>query len=163
MLFRSPALDALSMPVEEFFDTPFMDRLSPEERTAVEQSVYDYWDFYLEQRNLISVYVDGAVLLMDTLPQVKDQRTMVPIRAVAEALGADVEWMEGSNQVIMTRAGKTVVMALDSTIAMVDGKPVKMDVAPYAEENRTYIPARYVAEFFGQTVSWDQKDRKSVV
>lgn len=155
-----PALDALSMPVEEFFDTPFMDRLSPEERTAVEQSVYDYWDFYLEQRNLISVYVDGAVLLMDTLPQVKDQRTMVPIRAVAEALGADVEWMEGSNQVIMTRAGKTVVMALDSTIAMVDGKPVKMDVAPYAEENRTYIPARYVAEFFGQTVSWDQNSRQ---
>lgn len=155
-----PALDALSMPVEEFFDTPFMDRLSAVDRAAVEQSIYDYWDFYLEQRNMIAVYLDGTVLLMDTLPQVREERTMVPIRAVAEALGADVAWNGESNQVILTRAGETVVMALGSTIAMVDGKPEKMDVAPYADQNRTYIPVRYVSEFFGQTVSWDQDSRR---
>ena len=155
-----PTLDALGMPVEEFFDTPFMDRLSTADRAAVEQSIYDYWEFYLEQRNLISVYLDGAVLLMDTLPQVREQRTMVPIRAVAEALGADVEWTAQSGQITMIRAGKTVVMVLGSTIAMVDGKAVKMDVAPYADQNRTYIPVRYVSEFFGQTVSWDQEERR---
>lgn len=155
-----PALDALGMPVEKFFDTPFMDRLSTADRAAVEQSIYDYWEFYLEQRNLISVYLDGAVLLMDTLPQVREQRTMVPVRAVAEALGADVEWAAQSGQITMTRAGKTVVMVLGSTVAMVDGKPVKMDVAPYADQNRTYIPVRYVSEFFGQTVSWDQNSRR---
>lgn len=155
-----PALDALSMPVEEFFDAPFMDRLSPEDRSAVEQSIYDYWDFYLEQRNLITVYLDGNVVLMDTLPQVKDQRTMVPIRAVAEALGADVRWTAESGQVTLDRAGRTVVMALGSTVAMVDGRPVKMDVAPYADQNRTYIPVRYVAEFFGQQVAWDQQRRQ---
>lgn len=155
-----PALDALGMAVEEFFDAPFMDRLSAQDRSAVEQSIYDYWSFYLEQRNMIAVYLDGAVLLMDTLPQVKEQRTMVPIRAVAEALGADVEWNGEANRVTLTRAGKTVVMVLGSTVAMVDGKPVKMDVAPYAEQNRTYIPVRYVSEFFGQTVSWDQEERR---
>lgn len=155
-----PALDALGVTVEEFFDTPFMDRLSAPDRAAVEQSIYDYWDFYLEQRNMIAVYLDGTVLLMDTLPQVREQRTMVPIRAMAEALGADVEWNGDANQVILTRAGKTVVMAFGSTIAMVDGKPVKMDVAPYADQNRTYIPVRYVSEFFGQTVSWDQEKRR---
>lgn len=155
-----PALDALAMSVEEFFDAPFLDRVSPADRWAVEQSIYDYWNFYLEQRNLISVYVDGGVLLMDTLPRVKDQRTMVPIRAVAEALGADVKWVEESNQVVMERAGSTVVMALGSTVAMVDGAPFKMDVAPYADQNRTYLPVRYVAEFFGQKVDWDQDERR---
>lgn len=155
-----PALDALAMPLEEFFDTPFMTRLSAQDRAAVEQSIYGYWEFYLEQRSLISVYVDGGVLLMDTLPQVKEQRTMVPIRAVAEALGADVKWVEGSDQVVMTRAGRTVVMAFGSTVAMVDGAPVKMDVAPYADQNRTYIPVRYVSEFFGQKVEWEQEKRR---
>ncbi len=155
-----PAIDTLAMPLEEFFDTPFMSRLSAQDRAAVEQSVYSYWSFYLEQRNLISVYLDGGVLLMDTLPQVKEQRIMVPIRAIAEALGADVEWVPDSNQVVLTRAGSTVVMTLDSTIAMVDGKPVKMDVAPYADQNRSYIPVRYVSEFFGQTVSWNQDSRR---
>lgn len=155
-----PAVDALAMPLEEFFDTPFMDRLSTVDRAAVERSIYDYWDFYLEQRNRISVYLDGGVLLMDALPQVRDQRTMVPIRAIAEALGAEVEWVPDAGQVILKRAGSTVVMTLGSTIAMVDGRPIKMDVAPYADQNRTYIPVRYISEFFGQTVAWDQDDRR---
>ena len=155
-----PALDALAMGVEKFFDAPFLDRVSGEGRAAVEESIYGYWEFYLEQRNLISVYLDDGVLLMDTLPQVKDQRTMVPIRAVAEALGAEVKWTAESNQVTMTRAGSTVVMALGSTVAMVDGVPIKMDVAPYADQNRTYLPVRYVAEFFGQKVEWDQDERR---
>lgn len=155
-----PLLDTLGMTLEEFYDAPFLDRVTPESRALVEQSVNAYWEFYLPQKSLISVYLDGGVLLMDTLPQVRDQRTMVPVRAVAEALGADVEWRSEAGQVVLTRAGSTVVMALGSTVAMVDGQPVKMDAAPYADQNRTYIPVRYAAEFFGQRVDWDQTQRR---
>ena len=113
-------------------------------------------DFMAGMKTLVGGEITSYTEMLNEARQIAVKRMVDE----AEALGADVEWMEGSNQVIMTRAGKTVVMALDSTIAMVDGKPVKMDVAPYAEENRTYIPARYVAEFFGQTVSWDQNSRQ---
>lgn len=103
----------------------------------------------------ISIYVDGAPLRLDVSPEARNGRTMVPIRVVAETLGADVEWVAETQQIIMTRAGSTVTMTLNSTTALVDGKTVVMDVAPYATEGRTLIPARYVAEFFGQTVAWD--------
>ena len=103
----------------------------------------------------IRVFLDGKHIKMDVLPEVRNQRTMVPIRAVVEALGGSVEWNQEKQEIVMTRAGSTVVMILNNTTATVDGLPVEMDVAPYAIDGRTLIPARYVAEFFGQNVEWD--------
>lgn len=103
----------------------------------------------------ITVVVDSWKLGMDVSPKVRNQRTMVPIRAVAEAIGADVAWVQDKRQIVMTRAGSTVTMTLDSTTADIDGKAVEMDVAPFAVGGRTLIPARYVAEFFDQKVDWD--------
>jgi len=111
----------------------------------------------------IAIWLDGKSLKLDVAPEVKNERTMVPIRAVAEALGADVEWVQDKQQVVMTRAGVTVTMTLDSTAASIDDKTVEMDVAPYATNGRTLIPARYVAEFFGQKVDWDGPSRRVLI
>lgn len=155
-----PALDALGMTLDQFFDAPFMDRVTPETRAMVEQSADAYWSVYLPEKSRVTVYLDGQVLLMDTLPQVRNERTMVPVRAIAEALGADVEWVYETQQIVITRAGRTVLMTLGSNVALVDNKAVEMDAAPYADQNRTYIPVRYISEFFGQTVTWDQSQRR---
>ncbi len=85
---------------------------------------------------------------------------MVPLRAVAEALGADVSWDQSAGQVTLTRAGSIVTMTLGSATATLDGETVEMDVAPYASDGRTLIPARYVAEFFGQKVAWNGEERR---
>ncbi len=111
----------------------------------------------------ITVWLDGNELPMDVSPEVKNERTMVPIRAVAEALGADVAWDQATQGITLTRAGTTVSMTLDNTTAMVNGTSVEMDVAPYATGGRTLIPARYVAEFFGQKVDWDGNRRQVLI
>ena len=112
----------------------------------------------------IGICLDGDTYYPTDLPvQVQDGRTMVPIRDLAEKLGADVEWVQESQQIVMTRAGSTVTMTLGETTADVDGAAMEMDVAPYAVEGRTLIPARYVAEFFGQVVTWDQEKSLVVV
>lgn len=111
----------------------------------------------------ITIVLDGRSLKMDVAPMVQNERTMVPIRAVAEALGADVEWVQDTQQIVMTRAGVTVTMTLNSTTATIDGEAVEMDVAPYAVLGRTLIPARYVAEFFGQKVDWDGEKRQVLI
>ena len=111
----------------------------------------------------IAIVLDGRSLKMDVSPEVKNERTMVPIRAVAEALGADVDWVQDTQEIVMTRAGVTVTMTLNSTTAAIDGETVEMDVAPYATDGRTLIPARYVAEFFGQKVDWDGNRRQGLI
>lgn len=125
--------------------------------TAQEQEGHLAWlrQSLEEPDSGITVVVDSWPLHMDVPPKVRNQRTMVPIRAVAEAIGADVAWVQETKQIVMTRAGSTVTMTLDSTTADIDGKAVEMDVAPFAVGGRTLIPARYVAEFFDQKVDWD--------
>lgn len=155
-----PNLDAVGMTLEDFFDGPYMDRVSRETREKVEQSAAAYWEFYLPEKSRITLYVDGLLLPMDTRPQVRAERTMAPIRALAEALGAQVEWDPETWEVTLKRAGSVVSMTPGQTTAYVDGVPVEMDVAPYADQNRTYFPVRYAAEFFGQTVTWNPMERR---
>lgn len=155
-----PALDALGMELEDFFDAPGMERVSRETRERVEQSADAYWSFYLPEKSRITVYLDGVLLQMDTQPQIKNERTMAPVRALAEALGAQVEWDPETWEVTLTRAGSTVSMTPGQTTAWVDGKAVEMDVAPYADQNRTYFPIRYAAELFGQSVTWNGAQRR---
>ena len=155
-----PALDALGMTLDDFFNAPYRDRVSEADRAIVEGVVAEYQEVYDREKNRISVYLDGEPLIMDTEPQVLEERVMVPIRAISEALGADVGWNEESWEVTLTRAGSVVALTPGKTTATVDGEQMEMDVAPYADQNRTYVPARYVSEFFGQTVTWNGEDRR---
>lgn len=147
-----PALEALDMTLEDFFAGQYMNLVTPQDKEKIIANI---------QR--IELLLDEETLSLDVFPEVKNERTMVPIRAVAEALGADVEWVQDTQQIVMTRAGVTVTMALNSTTATIDGETAEMDVAPYATEGRTLIPARYVAEFFGQTVGWDGEKRQVLI
>lgn len=145
--------------LEKLTDTPIF---TAEEQETLARRVANSWANFTAPAN-ISILIDDLEVEMDVPPDVRDGRTMVPIRVVAEALGADVEWVQNTQQIIMTRAGVTVTMTLNSTTATIDGEAVEMDVAPYATEGRTLIPARYVAEFFGQKVDWDGNRRQVLI
>lgn len=113
-------------------------------------------------QSAITVQLDGAPLTFtDAVPQVKDQRTFLPFRAVFEAMGALVTYDPATNQVQATRDGTTVTMTLGSAEASVETDGVAaaltMDVAPYAENNRTYVPVRFAAQALGCVVGWDQE------
>lgn len=116
----------------------------------------------------ISVQLDGQTLTFsDAAPEARDGRTFLPVRAVFEAMGAQVSYDAASGAVTAVRDGTTVTMTLGSTEASVtmDGitTPVVMDVAPYAHDNRTYVPVRFAAQAFGCIVGWDADDRTVIL
>lgn len=122
----------------------------------------------LADESAIQVQLDGAPLTFtDAVPQVKDQRTFLPFRAVFEAMGAQVS-NEGS-VITATRDGKTLTMTLDDTAATVtEGEsvtPITMDVAPYVDSAtwRTYVPVRFAAQAFGCAVGWDQENSTAII
>lgn len=109
----------------------------------------------------INVCLNGEYLdFGSAAPTAKDGRTMVPLRAFFEKLGADIAYDQGRITVQM-EDGTTIEMHLDDTqLAYTkDGKTteITMDVVPYSEPvtGRTYIPVRYVADVLGYEVSWD--------
>lgn len=115
----------------------------------------------------IAVQLDGkALAFSDAVPQVKEERTFLPFRAVFEALGAQVS-NEGS-VITAVREGKTLTMTLGETAATVtEGDKttsIAMDVAPYVDDTtwRTYVPVRFAAQAFDCAVGWDQ-DKSTVI
>ena len=116
----------------------------------------------------IAVQLDGQNLTFtDAVPQVKDQRTFLPFRAVFEAMGAEVS-NEG-DVITAARDGKTLTMTIGSTEAtLTEGETatvITMDVAPYVDSAtwRTYVPVRFAAQAFGCAVGWDLDDQTAVI
>ena len=111
----------------------------------------------------IAVQLNGQTLAFpDAAPEAVNGRTFLPVRAVFEALGAQVSYSPSAQTVTAVRDGTTVTMALGSTAATVETDGVKtaltMDAAPYAKNNRTYVPVRFAAQALGCAVGWDQGD-----
>ena len=119
--------------------------------------------------NQVRVVVDGQPVSFPDAPAYIDAngRAQVPARFIGEALGASVSWDPATNKVSFTRAasGSNSFTAVEFTIGGMEysirvgetGLPRSraMDTQAAIEFERVYIPARYVAEALGATVSWD--------
>ena len=121
-----------------------------------------------ELRCQLSVQLNGAyVHFADTQPEKVNGRVMVPFRAIAEALGAEVDYNAGA--ITAKKNGQTLAFALGGkqlTATDSVGKTVKtvqLDTAPYKKGGRTYVPVRFFAEAFGLTVQWDQDMQTAVL
>lgn len=118
----------------------------------------------LAKENGISVCVDGKEVSFDTAPRILNDRTMVPMRSIFEALGAEVEWNGDVGTVKATRGDRTVILTIGSDTMTVDNKDVKLDVAPVLRDSRTLVPVRAISEALGVTVDWlDEIKTVSVV
>ncbi len=110
----------------------------------------------------LTVKVGGQVVdFPDQEPTIKNDRTLVPVRFVAEALGYDVDWNPDTRSVIID--GGRIVMTIDSQTATIDGKNVTLDVSPTIINERTMVPLRVVAETLDCTVDWFGTNRMILV
>ena len=113
--------------------------------------------------NTASLEVDGQLLQTDVPAFVYRSRTMVPIRFISDALGANVEWNQDALQATITTADKTIVLTIGSATALVNGQSVALyDGVPATMAvlngiSRTVVPVRFVSEQLGASVEWDQQ------
>ncbi|MDR2671453.1 MAG: copper amine oxidase N-terminal domain-containing protein [Oscillospiraceae bacterium] len=106
----------------------------------------------------IRVFLDGDEILFDVDPFIENGRTLVPVRAIAEALGCLVDWYPESDMAVITpdrRVGPTLALALGVEMAYVGDEPVALDVPPRLVGGRTFVPLRFLGESFGLGVEWD--------
>lgn len=111
----------------------------------------------------IKVYLEGSKISFDVQPQIINGRTMVPIRAIFETMGATVTWDDATKTAISTKDGTTVKMTLNSTTEYINDVAYEMDVTPVIIDGRTLAPARYVAEAFGYYVNWDAPTKSVLI
>jgi hypothetical protein len=95
----------------------------------------------------------------DVAPYLKNDRTYLPVRYVATALGvadANIMWNEAEQSVVIIKGDRVVKLVIGSSTMMINGVPFTMDVAPeIVDPGRTMLPLRWVAQALGADVQWD--------
>jgi len=111
---------------------------------------------------IITVTLNGVPIQFDQSPIIENGRTLVPLRAIFEAMGATVDW-NGSTQIItVTMKSTTITMRIGNNIMTKNGQNLTLDVPPEIVNDRTLVPVRAIAESFGAIVNWDG-DTKTVI
>jgi len=100
----------------------------------------------------VKVFVKGKGLSFDVMPRIENGRVVIPVRALAEALGAEVKYDNG--EVIIQLDDVTIRLVINSNVAIVDGATVNLDVATRVENGRTLVPLRFVSEKFKARVNY---------
>ena len=109
----------------------------------------------------VNVTVNGVMVTFDQSPIIVDGRTLVPIRAVAEQIGAEVRWNDSTQTATIIHNRVGVVLQIGNIIMTVRNldsgveRQVKLDVPPQVYNSRTLLPIRAIMEEFGCKVGWD--------
>ena len=105
----------------------------------------------------ISVF--GREIKNDVAPKIVNDRTMLPIRIVAESLGGTVTWNGELQRVTIQKGADVILITIGADTAYVNGTAVKLDAAAFVENGRTYLPLRFVSETLGAQVAWKEAEK----
>ncbi|MFZ5946291.1 MAG: copper amine oxidase N-terminal domain-containing protein [Bacillota bacterium] len=128
---------------------------------ATEEESEDVVEEYQPAKGVFKV--KGQHPVFDVPPVIKAGRTLIPVRAIMNGLGAEVSWDAETQKVIVTRDGKTIEIFLGSQEVLVDGVAVTIDVPASMIANRVFVPIRFISEALGDPVVYDPKTGDVIV
>lgn len=105
------------------------------------------------------VRINGKSVSFDVCPEIIDGRTMVPMRAIFEAMGASVTWDDYTKSVYASKSGTDIKLSVGMCEMYKNGALLWLDCAPLIKAGRTMVPVRAIAEAFGCNVSWDDANK----
>ena len=112
----------------------------------------------------ITVKIDGVeVVFPDQKPILHKDRTMVPLRAIFEALGADVAWDNDTNTVMARKGDVYIIVQIDNTKLIRNNDSIELDVPAMLLNDRTLVPVRAISEAFGCKVDWVDETLEVVI
>ncbi len=107
----------------------------------------------------INVYLNGSQLSFDQPPYEAGGTTLVPMRVIFEALGAEVNYDAANKKITAVKGGDTVELILGQKTAQINGAAKELNAAAAAKNGSTMVPLRFVSEALQATVNWDSATR----
>lgn len=111
----------------------------------------------------VSVTVNGKDVVFDQPPIIESGRTLVPMRAIFEALGYEVVWDNGTIDVYNSDGDNVMTLWVDNKYMWTENADVTLDVAPKIVNSRTLVPVRAISESIGANVVWDNSTRTVII
>lgn len=107
----------------------------------------------------ITVKYNGSVLCFNSEPILLNDKTLVQLRPIAEAMKLDIKYSEKTGSVILSADGTTVVFTQNSDKVVINGASKKMDVPMMTKDNYTFVPVRELTEPFGNALDYDSESK----
>jgi len=98
--------------------------------------------------------VNGKAVQLDAAAEIKNGRTFLPLRAIAEAFGATVTWVPETQGITVVLGDTQIGLQIGNNTAVVNGNVISIE-PPYIKNSRTMVPFRVISEAFGADVQWD--------
>lgn len=117
--------------------------------------IYQWINETLPELAEIRVFIDGKLLISDVPGMIIEGRTLLPLRSILEALGATIGWDGITRTITATKDETALILVVGNKEVLLNGNKQTIDVPPLIINNRTLVPARFLAESFGKTVEWD--------
>lgn len=111
----------------------------------------------------VRVMVNNMFCDFSQPPVVENGRTLVPMRSIFEALGAEVSWEEDTQTVTAEGSGHKVELQIDQTTARRDGQEISLEVPAKIINGSTVVPVRFIAESMDCRVDWQEKTRCVII
>lgn len=108
----------------------------------------------------IQVFIDGQQLETEVAPELKNNITFVPMRAVFESLDAEVTWNQARKDIYAQKGFETILLKIGSRTGIADSSVYELASAPYIKSGSTMVPLRFVSEALDCSVSWDPIQRR---
>lgn len=131
------------------------------ENHAIIDGVTYYYIF--GTNNVITVLLNNTEIEFDQPPIIFNDRTLVPLRAIFEALGATVSWDASTQTVTAIRSGVTIKITIGSNYMYKNGESIILDVPAMIVNDRTLVPVRAVSEALGCIVEWNGNTRQVII
>ncbi len=110
-----------------------------------------------------SIVVNGTRVDSDVPPIIQNSRTLVPIRFISNALGAEVKWVQAEQTAYVMLGNNTLAFPYNQPVYYINGLAKPIDVNIQLVNNRIMIPLRAAGESLGQDVGWDNASRTVII
>ena len=104
-----------------------------------------------------SVYIDGDYLKTDVSPIISGGRLLIPLRALSEAVHAEISWNETDKSIELKKDGTDIYLAIGKAQASVNGKPTLLDAPPEIEDGNAMVPLRFIADALSYNIYYNEE------
>ncbi len=107
----------------------------------------------------IRIEIDGKPLTLEVAPQIENGRTLVPFKAIFEALGLKIDWVAQQRIATAYNADMNVSVKIDAAYGNINGELIGLEAPGKIVDGRTLVPLKFISEAFGSEVAWDPNAR----
>lgn len=111
--------------------------------------------------------VNGITTKIDenkqVVPFIDNGRTLVPLRFVSDNLELEIQWVEDTQSIILTKQDTEIILMIGKENASVNGNLYELDCCPIIKDARTFVPVRFIGEALQCEVSWEESTQKVLV